>query len=122
MNMELERIDGEERFCLACVPGTGWIASEQDALDLLAACGEAGTDRLLIPAESLPPAFYDLSSGLAGAILLKFSNYYLRVAAVLTPELVGSGRFSEMAGETRRSRDFRIYYERQEAIDWLLEE
>jgi PadR family transcriptional regulator, regulatory protein AphA len=97
------------------------ILSEQDALDLVAACGEAGTKNMLIREGSLPDAFYDLKTGLAGAVLLKFSNYFLKVAAVISPQMIGSGRFAEFASETSRSHDFRIFFDERSAIYWLTE-
>ncbi|HPJ02249.1 MAG TPA: DUF4180 domain-containing protein [Candidatus Limiplasma sp.] len=57
------------------------IHTEQDALDRI---GEISyvhqADRAVIPAEALDPAFFQLRSGLAGAILQKFVNYGVRVA------------------------------------------
>ena len=104
-----------------CLPDGGVIASEQDALNLVGACGEFDTQRLLLHAGNLPPAFYDLKTGLAGAVLLKFSNYWIKAAAVLTPELVGSSRFSEMVLEANhRGTLFRVFYERDKAVEWLL--
>jgi len=104
---------------LECLPDGGLIKSEQDALDWLALCGEHGTDRLMIHASNLPDEFYDLSSGLAGAILLKFVMYRIKLAAVLTPDLVNRGKFREMALETNRGQDFRIFYDRAQAEAWL---
>ena len=95
------------------------LSSEADALDWVAACGEARTQKLLLDGSNFSPAFFDLKTGLAGAILLKFSNYRLRVAAVMTPEQVGDGRFAEFASETRRSAEFRIFYDRESALLWL---
>jgi hypothetical protein len=113
---------GDQTY-IECLPGGGVIASEQDALDLVGACGEYGTQRLLLYAGNLPPAFYDLKTGLAGAVLLKLSNYWVKTAAVLTPELVGNGRFSEFVLEANRSgRLFRVFYEREKAVEWLLKE
>ena len=73
----------------------------------------------MLHAENLSADFYDLSSGLAGAILLKFVNYRLKVAVVLTPQLVGQGKFHEMVIETNRGSDFRVFYERASAESWL---
>ena len=56
-------------------PSQAKLASEQDALDWVGACGEHGAQRLLVHAENLTEDFFDLKTGLAGAILLKFSNY-----------------------------------------------
>lgn len=105
---------------LECIPQGGIIQTESDALDLIAACGENGTYNLLIHAENLPEAFYDLRTGFAGAILLKFSNYRLRVAAVLDPLKSSQGRFGEMALETNRGDQFRIFPSVESAEAWLL--
>jgi len=112
---------GDNKY-VECTSGAGnLIASERDALDLVAACGENGTHRLLIQAENLTPEFYQLKTGLAGAILLKFSNYFLKVAALLTPELVNQGRFREMVLEANRtSREFKVFYDHESAEKWLL--
>jgi len=122
--MEYGIVQKGDQSYIECTPTAGnLIASEQEALDLVAACGEYGTHRLLIQAENLPPEFYQLKTGLAGAILLKFSNYYLKVAALLTPELVNQGRFREMALEANRSsREFKIFYDRPQAEEWLLKD
>ena len=120
--MEYQLVNVKSQSYLECLPSEEQLSSEADSLDLVAACGEYGTSRLMLHAENLPEDFYQLKSGLAGNVLLKFSNYRLRVAAVLTPELVGQGRFREMALETNRGNQFRIFYDRQSAEDWLLSE
>lgn len=106
---------------LECEPQGGIIQTESDALDLIAACGENETYNLLIHAENLPEAFYDLRTGFAGAILLKFSNYHLRVAAILDPVKSAQGRFGEMALETNRGDQFRIFPSVESAEAWLLD-
>ena len=56
-------------------------------------------------------------------MLLKLGNYRIKLAAVLTPELVGDGRFAEMAMEAnRRNREFHVFYDRAEAEAWLVAE
>ena len=104
---------------LECLPDGGLIQSEQDALDWLALCAEHGIDRLMIHTSNLTGEFFNLSSGLAGTILLKFAVYHIKVAAVLTTEQVNRGKFREMALETNRGRDFRIFYHRSAAVAWL---
>ncbi len=96
------------------------ISSEADALELIGFCGENNTDRLLIQAENLSADFYDLHSRLAGDILLKMSNYKIRLAAVIPSEKIGEGKFHEMVLETNRGRDFRVFNTREEAVTWLL--
>jgi PadR family transcriptional regulator, regulatory protein AphA len=118
--MENTQLPQNTREYYTCPPDYR-ILSEQDALDLVATCGEAGTENMLIREGSLPDAFYDLKTGLAGAVLLKFSNYFLKVAAIISPEKIGSGRFAEFASETSHSRDFRIFHDEHSAIYWLTE-
>jgi hypothetical protein len=105
---------------LECLPGEQRLSSEREALDLVAACGEFGTDRLMLHADNLTEDFYRLSTGVAGEILLKFSTYRIRVAAVLTPELVNQGRFREMVLESNRGNQFRVFYDREAAEQWLI--
>jgi PadR family transcriptional regulator, regulatory protein AphA len=109
---------GNIRF-VECLPEGGIIASEVDALDLVAACGEHLCPRLLLHASNLTPDFYNLRSGLAGAVLLKFTNYRIQAAAILTPELAEQGRFGEMVLESNRGNQFRVFYDRVSAEEWL---
>ncbi len=104
---------------LECLPESGQVQSEADALELVGACGESGTHRLLLHASNLPESFFRLSSGLAGTVLLKWSIYRIVAAAVLTPEQVGEGRFAEFASETNHGNQFRIFYDRASAEAWL---
>ena len=107
---------------LECLPGLAPITSGREALDLVALCNEHGTDRLMLHPEHLPSAFFDLKTRLAGDVLLKFTNYQIKVVAVTTPELVGEGRFAEMAMESNHFSEFGIFYARQQAEQWLLQE
>ncbi len=108
--------------CPYCSLIEGVVQSEQDALDLVALCGEKGTDKLLLHSSNLPDDFFDLKTGLAGSILLKFSNYHLKVAAVIPQARIGKGRFFEFASESRKSRDFRIFTDENQAVTWLTSE
>ncbi len=108
-----------EILVVETIPGSGVLADEAGALDLVAACGEHRAERLLLHTENLSDAFFDLKTGLAGAALLKFSNYWLRVAAVVPAGRIGQGRFAEFAAETNTGRQFRIFSQRQAALDWL---
>jgi hypothetical protein len=119
MNTTLHELNGQSY--LECDPQGGLIASEGDALDLVAACGENGTHNLLIHAANLPEGFFDLRTGLAGAVLLKFSNYRIRAAAVIETAKSSQGRFGEFAYETNRGNAFRIYADQPSAEAWLLQ-
>ncbi|MFM8319518.1 MAG: DUF4180 domain-containing protein [Chloroflexota bacterium] len=111
--------EGTENAYVEMLPGLQPIADEQDALQLVAACAEYGAQRLLLPAECLAPQFFDLKSGLAGAVLLKLGNYRIRAALVAPDELTRQGRFYEFALETNRGQAFRIFNDRAAALQWL---
>jgi len=118
MNYQIFEKDG--RTWVECLVDEGRLSSEQDALDLVGACGEAGSPLLLFPADCLSPDFFNLKTGLAGAVLLKFSNYRIVSAAVVPPEIAQLGRFGEFVLETNRGRQFRVFSNREEALAWLL--
>lgn len=120
--MNYRLVEHPQNQYVEALAGDGRIESENDALELVAACGEFQTHRLLIHAENLTDDFYRLRTGLAGAVLQKFVNYSVKVAAVLPPELVNQGRFQEMALEANRSnRLFHIFHERERAEAWLVQ-
>lgn len=68
------------------------IEKEEDGLDLLGNVYYQGFDRIIIHAENITPAFFDLKNGMAGEILQKFSNYRVRLAIV--------GDFSAYTGKS----------------------
>lgn len=73
------------------------IQSVQDALDLIATANHVhGCDALIIEKQSLPEDFFDLTSGIAGELLQKFTNYNMQVAI--------TGDFSEY--KSRALTDF----------------
>lgn len=118
MKWKITAWNGKE--ILECEPASGCVESEQDALDLVAACGEAGCDRLLVDESNLAADFFRLSSGLAGAVFLKLDLYRLRWAALLSAQRAAEGKFGELVAETNRmSSTFRVYQQRQAALDWL---
>jgi len=120
-SMKTRLVNLRDRQYVECLPDDQLMNTEADVLDLVAACGEHGCDRLMIHACNLPQTFYDLKTGLVGVMFLKFSNYRIKCAAVLTPELVGNGRFAEMVWEENRGRQFHVFYDRDSAEKWLVE-
>ena len=104
-------IECQENECL--------IEQEQDVLDLIALCGENDTNRLLIHENNLSPDFFDLKTGLAGAIFQKLANYYVRGVAVISFENIKSERFKELIYEYNKGNHFRFYKDKTMAIDWL---
>jgi hypothetical protein len=75
---------------------------------------------VLLYSHNLPDAFFDLSSGQAGAILQKLRNYRVRLAVVCPPGSVQfSSRFGEVVAEERRGQYFNVFETRDEAREWL---
>jgi hypothetical protein len=58
------------------------IARDGDVNDFISAGWDADADRLVIPVSRLAPDFFKLSTGLAGAVLQKCTNYSFRVVIV----------------------------------------
>jgi len=111
---------GESGF-IECFPGDGVVKSEEEALELVAACGEYDTFNLLLPAECLADEFFNLGSGVAGAVFLKFGLYQIRCAILLPSEQSGQGRFGELVLEANRRDDaLHFFSDRSKAVDWLL--
>ena len=118
--MNTESVDYQNVQYIECLPGGGLLDSEAGAVDLVSICGEAGTHNLVIHGEALSPDFFDLKTGLAGVILLKFSNYHLRTALIAHSSAVNQGRFREMVLETNRGNQFRVFLAKEDAVNWLM--
>lgn len=96
------------------------LSTENDALELVALCGENDTNLLIINHQALAEDFFRLKTGTAGRILQKLINYQLKTAFIIPNELVEKGKFRELAAEAENSRHFRIFENKEEAENWLL--
>ena len=96
------------------------IKSDNDILALLSYSYEAESDLLLLKAEQLADEFFELESGLAGAILLKLSNYRLKTAILVDFTSIESKRFQELIFECNKGNVLNFYGSEQEAVAWLL--
>jgi Domain of unknown function (DUF4180) len=85
----------------------------------LVRCIEQGSRALLLDRGALPPAFFDLSTGVAGELGQKLVNYGIRMAAVVPDLAAHSPRFQDFAREANRGRQFRFFATREEAVAWL---
>ena len=97
-----------------------FIRSTRDFLDLLTWGSENGTDRYLLMDTNFTPAFYDLSTGLAGEILQKVSNYWVRLAIHGSFEIIKSTKFREFITESNRGSSVCFLRDKDKAIAWLL--
>jgi hypothetical protein len=96
---------------------------EGGALDpraVVESCIESDARSVLADESALPPAFFDLGTGLAGELLHKLSTYRLRLAGIVPDASVHPTRFQEFLREANRGDQFRFFTTRDEAIQWLL--
>lgn len=94
----------------------GEVASERDAIDLVGNASFQGADVVLVAADRLPEEFFDLSSGLAGAALQKFSNYRLRLVIVGQFEGLGSESLQAFVRESNRGGNVAFVKDREAAL------
>ena len=94
----------------------GIVVTERDATDLVGNAAYLGAGYVLLRAEQLAPEFFDLSSGLAGAVMQKFANY--RVGLVIVGYDVGRASESLLAlmTESNRGRSVWFVVDRDEAL------
>lgn len=95
------------------------IRSERQALDLLGACYEYDTGRIMLPGGVLGEEFFRLGTGVAGAILQKLTNYQTRVAIVIRDEIMIKGKFREFVAECNRGGGVRFFQNEAAAAEWL---
>ena len=80
------------------------IQKEQDALRLLEDLFASGAHKIILHQEAIDPIFFDLSSGLAGAVLQKFVTYSIAVAIVGDFTNVTSKSLKAFIYESNRGR------------------
>ena len=82
------------------------LTREQDANDIIGATWGQEIDWIALPVERLADDFFRLSSGLAGAVLQKFTNYSHRVAIVgdISARVAGSEALAAFVRESNRGR------------------
>ncbi len=118
MNVKIEEKNGVK--FVEGIPGDTLIRNESDALDITGICGVNRAYRLLLHSDNLTDEFINLKTGVAGSVLQKLINYKIHMAAVIPAERIGKGRFFEMVTEANRGKDFRVFQDRDKAIDWLV--
>lgn len=117
--IEYELIRKEGKSYIELIATASPIATEQDALDLVALCGEHDTGLLLIHYNAFDEGFFRYKSGIAGAMLQKFSNYYVKVAVLLPAEMAGKERPGLSGIQISKAHNFKVFEKREEAELWL---
>lgn len=95
------------------------VRSAPDALDLIGNADYMGAHRLVLSEHNLDPGFFDLSSGLAGEILQKFSTYSFLLAIVGQFEHYKSNSLNAFIIECNRGSQIFFVPDLDSAIDKL---
>ena len=88
---------------LRCAADGPLLDGEEAALDLAgAALGRA--EVVAVPVSRIPPAFFALATGVAGAVVQKFVNYRLRLVVVgdVTEQVAASTALRDFVREANR--------------------
>jgi hypothetical protein len=82
------------------------IRGERDALDCIGDAGYQGAQWVVIPAEGLDEAFFQLRTRVAGDIIQKFVNYRIGIAIVgdISRHTETSSALRDFVGECNRGR------------------
>ena len=118
--MNFNIITKENGRYLNCAPFTGVLSSEKDAIELVSACISNDTGSLLLHERSVSPDFFNLRTGLAGAVLNKFQIYNIKIALIIEDMELLEGRFGELVMESNKGNEFRVYDSVQAAEEWIL--
>ncbi|GAA1503005.1 hypothetical protein BJ978_003101 [Agromyces terreus] len=111
MANEEQQIDGVHRLAVDGDP----ISTEDDAIDLIGSVWSHGAKTAAVPVERFDPAFFDLSTRLAGEFTQKLVNYRIRLAVVgdLTEHTEASGALRDFVRESNRGDH--VWFVRDEA-------
>ena len=82
------------------------LATDRDAVDLIAESFEHRPDLVVIPVERFDEGFFTLSTRIAGEIVQKFVNYQVRLAIIgdIGRHLEASSALRDYVRETNRGR------------------
>lgn len=93
------------------------INNSQDALDLMTMAECPGCNKYIIYEKNLARHFFNLSSGLAGEILQKFSNYGIRLAIIGDFSKYKSKNLNDFFRESNKRGHILFLNAAEEAID-----
>ena len=91
---------------LVCAADGPVVRGEGDALQLIVEAGQLDATWVAVPATRLADEFFQLRTGLAGAILQKFVNYRTGLAVLgdISGHTESSGALRDLVRESNRGR------------------
>jgi len=107
-------LHGERIF--ECAAEGAQLCSDRDAIDLISAASGHRARFVVIPAERLDDTFFQLRTGVAGAMLQEFATYQFRVAIVgdVSEHLKKNSAFIDFVRECNRGTQFWFLASRDE--------
>lgn len=79
------------------------IQTAEEGVNLVGELYFSGFDQAIIHSKQLTPAFFDLSTGIAGEVLQKFSTYRIRLAIIIDPEMKQSKALEDFIRESNKT-------------------
>ena len=92
------------------------INDERDALDIMADASYQEAMSVILYETNLNPAFFELQTGLAGEILLKFTNYRMKLAVIGEFEKYKSNSLQAFMSESNKGNQIFFVPDRESAI------
>ena len=121
LRMQINSIEFEGQKYIECPPDASVIRTEQDILDIIALAGEHDTQLVMFHQDNFTPDFFDLKTGLAGAVFQKCTNYSIKAVTVVDFDSIQSERFKELMSECNKGSQFHFYNDRSTAEKWLID-
>jgi len=100
--------------------GSVMISSAGDILDIMGEVSYQDCGSIIIHSDGFSKEFFDLSTGIAGEILQKFSNYRMRLAIVGDFTHLASKSWRDFIRESNRGRSVNFLSSVDEAISVLI--
>ena len=96
------------------------INSEQDILDLIVDIEyRFDTKKIIINRNNIHESFFDLKTGMAGAIMQKLANYFVKMAIIGNYDNIKNKSFQDYLYETNKNRQVVFVSEISKAIELL---
>lgn len=102
--MNLIRLEKAKTIIVEVTSDSIILNNEQDAVRLMEETFATGATKIVLHKENITPEFFDLKTGVAGAILQKFVNYHLRVAILGDFSKVSSSSLKAFIFESNRGK------------------
>ena len=91
-----------------------------DINDIDSVLGESFSNGgLVLDQSDLGESFFDLKTGLAGALFEKFVNYNQKLSLLLNDTSIYGDRFAELALEHRDHPNVRFFDTKEDAQNWI---